>query len=327
MAAAYGLEDLRFGPDYLIPKPFDPRLIVELPAAVAEAAMETGVATRPLADLDAYRQSLSQRVIKTFLIMKPMFEVARADPQRLVYTDGEEERVLRAVQTVIDERLARPILIGRPDVIQTRIERLGLSFRLDARRRAGQPRQRPALQRLCRRSTSSAWARNGVTPQGAREVVRTRRSVIAAIMLARGEADAMLAGPVGRFATHLRHVSQVIGLRPEMLEASTVHALVLDSGALFIADTSVGFDPEAALIAETALKAAEIVRGFGLEPKVALVSHSDFGSRDTASARKMRAALALLRRAAPGLEVDGEMQADTALLPATPAAAPARARR
>jgi malate dehydrogenase (oxaloacetate-decarboxylating)(NADP+) len=157
--------------------------------------------------------------------------------------------------------------------------------------------------------------RRGVTPQGAREILRTRRSVIAAVMLARGEADAMLAGPVGQFATHLRHVVQVIGLRPEMQEASTVHALVLDSGALFIADTSVSYDPDATLIAETTVKAADIVRGFGLEPKVALISHSDFGSRDTPSSQKMRAALAILRRVAPELEVDGEMQADTALMP------------
>ena len=314
VAAAYGLEELRFGPDYLIPKPFDPRLIVELPSAVALAAMETGVATRPLPDLEAYRQSLSQRVIKSGLIMKPIFEVARAEPQRLVYTDGEEERVLRAVQTVLDERLARPILIGRPEVIETRIERLGLSLRLGTDVELVNPNSDPRyndyvafyLERM---------ARKGVTPQGAREALRTRRTVIAAVMLARGEADAMLAGPVGQFATHLRHVTQVIGLRPEMHEASTVHALVLDTGALFIADTSVGFDPPAALIAETATRAAGIVRGFGIEPKVALISHSNFGSRDTPSARKMQEALAILRRTSPELEVDGEMQADTALLP------------
>ncbi|HEX6015702.1 MAG TPA: phosphate acyltransferase, partial [Geminicoccaceae bacterium] len=313
VAIIYGLEHLGFGPDYLIPKPFDPRLLAELSTAVARAAMESGVATRPLADLEAYREGLARRVIRTGLVMKPMFERARAEPQRLVYTDGEEERVLRAVQAVLDERLARPILIGRPEVVEARVERLGLTFRLGADVELVNPNSDPRyndyvafyLERM---------GRKGVTPQGARETVRTRRTVIAAIMLARGEADAMLAGPVGQFATHLRHVVNVVGLRPEMREASTVHALVLDEGALFIADTSVSYDPAPELIAETALRASEIVRGgFGLEPKVALVSHSDFGSRDTPSSRKMREALALLRRMAPDLEVDGEMQADTAL--------------
>ena len=314
VAAAYGLDFLTFGPDYLIPKPFDPRLIVELSSAVAKAAMDTGVATRPLADLHAYREALSRRVIKTGLLMKPIFEAARADPQRLVYTDGEEERVLRAVQVVVEEGLARPILIGRPEVIASRVERLGLSLRAGADYELCNPDSDPRyndyvafyLERMARR---------GVTPQGAREIVRTRRTVIAAIMLARGEADALLAGPVGHFPSHLRHVAQVVGLRPEMQDASTVHALVLDTGALFVADTSVGYDPSPSLIAETAVRAAGIVRVFGLEPKVALVSHSNFGSRDTPSARKMREALAILRRTAPELEVDGEMQADTALAP------------
>jgi malate dehydrogenase (oxaloacetate-decarboxylating)(NADP+) len=251
-------------------------------------------------------------VIKSGLIMKPIFERARTAPQRLVYTDGEEERVLRAVQVVVDERLAWPILIGRPEVIEHRIERLGLSLRLGDDFELCNPNSDPRyneyvafyLERLARR---------GTTPQAAREIVRTRRTVIAAVMLARGEADAMLAGPVGQVLTHLRHIVQVIGLRPEMHEASGVHALVLDQGALFIADTSVSYDPTAALIAEIAIKAAEMVRGFGVEPKVALISHSNFGSRDTPSAQKMREALSILRRVAPELEVDGEMQTDTAL--------------
>jgi malate dehydrogenase (oxaloacetate-decarboxylating)(NADP+) len=313
VAMAYGLEHLGFGPDYLIPKPFDPRLLAELSTAVARAAMETGVATRPLADLEAYREGLARRVIRTGLVMKPMFERARAEPQRLVYTDGEEERVLRAVQAVLDERLARPILIGRPEVVEARVERLGLTFRPGADVELVNPNSDPRYNEYVA-FYLERMGRKGVTPQAARETVRTRRTVIAAIMLARGEADAMLAGPVGQFATHLRHVTNVVGLRPGMREASTVHALVLDEGALFIADTSVSYDPGPELIAETALRASEIVRGgFGLEPKVALVSHSDFGSRDTPSSRKMREALALLRRMAPDLEVDGEMQADTAL--------------
>jgi malate dehydrogenase (oxaloacetate-decarboxylating)(NADP+) len=313
VATAYGLEHLGFGPDYLIPKPFDPRLLAELSTAVARAAMESGVATRSLADIEAYREGLARRVIRTGLVMKPMFERARAEPRRLVYTDGEEERVLRAVQAVLDERLARPVLIGRPEVVEARIERLGLTFRPGVDVELVNPNSDPRYNDYVA-FYLGRMGRKGVTPQAARETVRTRRTVIAAIMLARGEADALLAGPVGEFATHLGHVADVVGLRPGMREASTVHALVLDEGALFVADTSVSFDPGPELIAETALRASEIVRGgFGLEPKVALVSHSDFGSRDTPSSRKMREALALLRRMAPDLEVDGEMQADTAL--------------
>jgi len=315
VTAAYGVDELSFGPDYLIPKPFDTRLIVELPVAVAKAAMDTGVASRPLPDVEAYRQRLSQRVIRSGLMMKPIFEAARAHPQRLVYTDGEEERVLRAAQVVVEEGLARPILIGRPEVVEARVEKLGL--RLEAGRDYelcnpnSDPRYNDYVAFYLERT-----ARKGITPQNARETLRTRRTVIAAVMLARGEADAMLAGPVGNFASHLRHITDVIGLRPQMSEASTVHALVMDGGPLFIADTSVSIDPSPPQIAETAIRASALLRGFGLEPKVALVSHSNFGSRDTPSARKMREALAILRKTAPALEVDGEMQADSALLPA-----------
>jgi malate dehydrogenase (oxaloacetate-decarboxylating)(NADP+) len=315
VAAAYGLEDLVFGPEYLIPKPFDPRLIVELPSAVAAAATATGVATRPLADPAAYRQRLQQRVFRSGLIMRPLFELARRDPQRLVYADGEEERVLRAVQSVVEEGLARPILVGRPDVVATRIERLGLRLREGEDFELVNPNSDPRYNEYVALYLER-MARRGVTPQAAREIVRTRRTVIAAVMLARGEADAMLAGPVGRFSANLRHVVDVLGLRPECREASTVHLLVLERGALFVADTSVSEDPSPEQVCETALQAAETVRRFGLEPKVALLSHSNFGSRDTRSAEKMRAALALIRAAAPGLEVDGEMQADTALDPA-----------
>ena len=314
VTAAYGVEELRFGPDYLIPKPFDTRLIVELPPAVAKAAMDTGVATRPLADPALYRQRLSQRVIRSGLMMKPIFEAAVANPQRLVYTDGEEERVLRAVQVVVEEGLAKPILIGRPEVIEARVEKLGLGLRAGRHFELCNPDSDPRYNDYVAFYLERT-ARKGVTPANAREALRTRRTVIGAVMLARGEADAMLAGPVGNLGTHLRHINDVIGLRPQMSEASAVHALVLDGGALFIADTSVSYEPSAALIAETAIRAAALVRGFGLEPKVALVSHSNFGSRDTPSSRKMREALALLREAAPALEVDGEMQVDTALSP------------
>ena len=312
VSAVYGQEALRFGPDYLIPKPFDPRLVVELPAAVAKAAIESGVATRPIADLAAYRARLGQRVWKSGFLVRPLFERARAQPQRLVYTDGEEERVLRAVQVVVEEGLARPILIGRPEVVASRIQRLGLPLEPGRDFELCNPDSDPRYNEYVA-FYQERLGRHGVTPELAREIVRTRRTVIAAIMVARGEADALLAGPVGRFLSHLRHILDVLGLRPEMREASAVHGIVLDRGGLFIADTSVAEDPSAEQIASTTIHAAAIVRGFGLEPKVALVSYSNFGSRDTASARKMRAALALLRERAPELEVDGEMQADTAL--------------
>src|SRR3954451_17294690 len=312
VAAAYGLEDLVFGPEYLIPKPFDPRLIVELPTAVAKAAMDSGVATRPLAEPAAYRRGLQQRVFRSGLIMRPLFEQAGRSPQRLVYADGEEERVLRAVQVVLEERLARPILIGRPEVVESRIGRLGPNIRPGRDFELVNPNSDPRYNDYVA-FYLDRMGRRGVTPQAARELVRTRRTVIAAVMLARGEADAMLAGPVGRFSANLRHVLDVIGLRPEVREASTVHILVLETGALFLADTSVGVDPSPEQLCETTLRAADLVRQFGLEPKVALLSHSNFGSADTPSAHKMRVSLHLIREAAPDLEVDGEMQADTAL--------------
>ncbi len=312
VSAVYGVEQLTFGPDYIIPKPFDPRLIVDVPLAVAKAAMESGVATRPLADLDAYRQSLSQRVFRSGLLMRPLFDLARSAPQRLVYTDGEEERVLRAVQVVVDEGLARPILIGRPEVIGTRIARLGLRLQVGRDFELCNPDSDPRYNEYVALYLER-MARRGVTPQHAREIVRTRRTVIGAIMLQRGEADALLAGPVGSFESHLRHICGFIGLQPGVQEASTVHALVLDNGPLFIADTNVIYDPPAAGIAETTLRASEVVRRFGIEPKVALLSHSNFGTANTPSACKMREALEIVRSHAPELEVDGEMHADAAL--------------
>ncbi len=313
VAAAYGLESLSFGPDYLIPKPFDPRLITEIPPAVARAAMESGVATRPIDDLEEYQRRLGQLVFKSSFLMKPLFEKARQQPQRIVYADGEEERVLRAVQVVVEEGLARPILIGRPEVVRSRIERYGLRIRPGLDFELCNPDSDPRYNDYVA-FYRSRMARRGVTPQMAREVVRTRRTVIGAIMVARGEADALIAGPVGVFESHLRHVLGVLGKDDRLREASTLHALVLDSGTLFLADTYVSYDPPAEDIAETALQAAERVRRFGIEPKVALVSHSNFGTRDTPSSLKMRQALRLIRERAPALEVDGEMHADAALL-------------
>ena len=309
---AYGLEQLTFGSDYLIPKPFDPRLIVEIPPAVAKAAMASGVAERPIAEFAAYRQQLSNRVVKSGLLMKPLYEAAGTAPQRIVYTDGEEERVLRAVQIALDEGLAKPILIGRPEVVDLRLERAGLRIR------AGVDFElvNPQSDRRFNDYVSfflERMGRKGVTPQGAREIVRTRPAVIAAIMLARGEADAMLAGPVGVFESHLKHLVNVIGLSAGVERPTSIRAVVRDGGTLFMADTAVRYDPSALEIAELTLQAAATVRRFGIEPKVALLSHSNFGSRDTPSAAKMRAALALIRTREPSLQVDGEMHGDAAL--------------
>jgi malate dehydrogenase (oxaloacetate-decarboxylating)(NADP+) len=312
VAAAYGLSSLSFGPDCFIPKPFDSRLAVELPVAVARAAMESGVATRPIADFEAYRERLSQFVFRSGLAMKPIFERARERPMRVVFADGEEPRILRAVEVLLDERLARPILIGRPEVVQSRIERLGLRFRAGDEVELCNPDSDPRYDDYVAHYLG-CMGRHGVTPEAAREIVRTRTTVIGAIMVGRAEADALIAGPTGRFEGHLRHIREVLGLRAEARECSSVHLVILERGALFMADTYVSIDPAAEEIAETTLMATETVRRFGIEPKVALLSHSSFGSLETASAAKMRRALALVRERAPALEVDGEMHADAAL--------------
>ncbi|MEX1205707.1 MAG: NADP-dependent malic enzyme [Dongiaceae bacterium] len=312
VAAAYGGEALGFGPDYLIPRPFDPRLIVELAPAVAKAAMDSGVATRPIHDFAAYRDRLTRFVFRSGLVMKPIFERARRDPRRLVYADGEEPRVLRAAQTAVDEGLVRPILIGRRRVVRQRIERLGLRLRHGVDFEITDPQ--------ADRRFRDYWGlyhrlmeRKGVTPEHAQAVVRTRNTAIAALMVKRGEAEAMICGVVGRFDRHLKDVLDVIGLAPGVAEASAVNVLILPHGTFFLCDTQVTPDPTAEQVAEMTLLAAEAVRRFGVTPKVALLSHSSFGSADTASARKMRAALGLIQARAPDLEIDGEMHGDAAV--------------
>jgi len=312
VAAAYGGEALGFGPDYLIPRPFDPRLIVELAPAVAKAAMDSGVATRPIGDFAAYRDRLTRFVFRSGLVMKPIFERARRDPRRLVYADGEEPRVLRAAQTAVDEGLVRPILIGRRRVVRQRIERLGLRLRHGVDFEITDPQ--------ADRRFRDYWGlyhrlmeRKGVTPEHAQAVVRTRNTAIAALMVKRGEAEAMICGVVGRFDRHLKDVLDVIGLAPGVAEASAVNVLILPHGTFFLCDTQVTPDPTAEQVAEMTLLAAEAVRRFGVTPKVALLSHSSFGSADTASARKMRAALGLIQARAPDLEIDGEMHGDAAV--------------
>jgi malate dehydrogenase (oxaloacetate-decarboxylating)(NADP+) len=312
VAMAYGEQDLAFGPDYLIPRPFDPRLIGKIAPAVAQAAMAGGVATRPIADLDAYRQRLNQFVYQSGLIMKPVFAAAKAAPRRVVYAEGEDERVLRAAQVVIDEGIARPTLIGRPDVVRMRVERLGLRIRQDQDFDLVDPNRDPR-----HREYSAAYhrlaERRGVTPQIARLEMRRRYTLIGAMLMHMGAADAMLCGAVGRYDSHLRFIDQVIGLRAGVNHYAAMNALLLPKRTVFICDTYVNYDPGAEQIAEMTVLAAEEIRRFGIVPRVALLSHSSFGTADTPTAAKMRRALKLLEAQAPDLEVEGEMHGDAAL--------------
>jgi malate dehydrogenase (oxaloacetate-decarboxylating)(NADP+) len=311
---AYGGRVPHFGADYLIPRPFDPRLLVQVAPAVAKAAMESGVATRPLADLDAYIEKLTEFVFRTGLTMKPVFERARANPQRVVYAEGEEETVLRAVQTVVDEGLAMPILIGRPDVIERRIERIGL------RLQAGRDFELVNLHSDPR--FDSYWQqyyalmqRRGVTPASAKAIVRSRSTAVAALMVERGEADAMICGVVGRHQRKAAYIRDIIGLDPGVKALAAMAGVVNDKGLTFFLDTHSQPDPSAEQIADATLQATTRLKLLGVRPRVALIAGSNFGSRNTAAARKMQAALALLRERAPGLEVEGEMQPDVALNP------------
>ncbi|MDB5591713.1 NADP-dependent malic enzyme [Enterovirga sp.] len=312
VARAYGGEARPFGPDSLIPSPFDPRLILRIAPAVAEAAMQTGVARRPVPDLDAYAESLGRFVFRSGFVMKPLFTAAKAAPKRVVYAEGEDERVLRAVQVVIEERIARPILIGRPAVIEARLKRFGLSMvpgrDFDLTNPEDDPRYRDYVATFL-----EVAGRKGITPDAARTLVRTNATVIGALALRRGDADALLCGLEGRFRSNLRHISDIVGLAPGIQDLAAMSLLITSKGAYFLADTHVRPEPTAEEIADMAISCASHVRRFGMQPKIALVSHSDFGSSDSLSAKKMRSALALVRERAPTLEVDGEMAADTAL--------------
>ncbi len=312
VANAYGGSAPLFGPTSLIPAPFDPRLILRIAPAVAKAAMATGVAKKPITDFDAYAEQLNRFVFRSGFIMKPVFAQAKANPKRVIYADGEDERVLRAAQVVLEERMAIPILIGRPNVVETRIKRFGLSIQpgrdFELVNPTDDKRYRDYVAALI-----EAAGRKGVTPDAARTIVRTSNTAIAALALRRGDADAMLCGLEGRFRTRLNMIRDVIGLAPDARNFSALSLLVTNRGHYFIADTHVRQNPTALEIAEMTVKCAEHVRRFGMTPKVALISDSDFGSDDSPAALKMREALGLVHALNPALEIDGEMQADSAL--------------
>ncbi|OCK53927.1 NADP-dependent malic enzyme [Bradyrhizobium sp. LMTR 3] len=301
-----------FGPGSLIPSPFDPRLILRIAPAVARAAMDSGVATRPIKNFDEYRALLERFAFRSGLVMKPMFAKAKTQPVRVIYAEGEDERVLRATQVVLEEKLARAILVGRPSVVEARIKRFGLSMKagedFDLVNPEDDPRYRSYVQ-----SYIDVAGRHGVTPDAARTVVRTNNTVIAALAVVRGEADAMLCGVEGRYMSHLRHVREIIGFLPGTSDYAALALMITSKGSYFIADTQVRPSPSAEELAEMASLAALHVQRFNFKPKVAFVSHSDFGSYDTDSSRKMRRATQLLKEKHPGLEADGEMQGDTAL--------------
>ena len=313
VAAAYGERDLKFGPEYLIPKPFDPRLISAIAPAVAQAAMDSGVASHPLNDIEAYRESLSQYVYSSGLIMRPLFSAAKAAPAtRIVYAEGEDDRVLRAVQIVVDEGLAQPILIGRVEVIKRRIEKHGLRIRPGVDFELVNPQSDPRY-RVYHEEYFKLTQRCGVSPQYARIEMRRRATLIGAMMIHLGDADGLICGTFGSHDLHLHYINQVIGARSGVRNYYALNVLMLPKRTLFICDTGVQHDPTAEQIAEMAWLAAEKVRQFGLEPKAALVSHSSFGSSDSPSATKMRQALHLIEQYAPDLEVEGEMHGDAAL--------------
>ncbi|EOC1334472.1 NADP-dependent oxaloacetate-decarboxylating malate dehydrogenase [Cronobacter turicensis] len=313
VASAYEDQELSFGPDYIIPKPFDPRLIVTIAPAVAKAAMDSGVATRPIEDFDAYKDKLTEFVYKTNLFMKPVFNQARKDPKRVVLTEGEEPRVLHATQELITLGLAKPVLVGRPGVIEMRLKKLGLQIEAGKDFEIVNNESDPRFKEYWN-EYYSIMKRRGITQEQAQRAVIGNSTVIGAIMVHRGEVDAMICGTIGDYHEHFSVVQQIFGYRDGVKAAGAMNALLLPSGNTFIADTYVNDDPTPEQLAEITVMAAETVRRFGIEPKVALLSHSNFGSSDSPAASKMRETLQLVRERAPDLMIDGEMHGDAALV-------------
>nr|WP_297353710.1 NADP-dependent malic enzyme [uncultured Caldimonas sp.] len=312
VAAAYPGEEMSFGAEYLIPKPFDSRLILRIAPAVAKAAAESGVATRPIADLDAYRESLLKFVTHTGMFMRPVFMAARRAPKRIVFAEGEDERALRAVQIGLEEGIVKPIVVGRPAVIEQRIARAGLRLKPGVDFELTNPEDDPRFRQYWE-AYHRLKGRDGITPEAAKAAVRRSNTLIGSLMVHLGDADGMVCGLVGRYDHHLEHIRDVIGKRPDVHTLAALNALMLDQYTLFIADTFVNEDPDAESLAEIAAMSCETVREFGLTPRVAFLSHSMFGSSTRPSARKMRAARDIFRERHPGIEADGEMQGDAAL--------------
>jgi malate dehydrogenase (oxaloacetate-decarboxylating)(NADP+) len=312
VANAYAGEELSFGPEYIIPKPFDPRLIIRIAPAVAAAAAASGVATRPIKDMEAYRQKLMTLVYHSGQLMRPLFKQAKSAPKRVIYADGEDERVLRAAQTIIDEKFAYPILVGRPSVIDMRIKKFGLRLKAGDDFEIVNPEDDERFN-----ETWSAYyklkGRDGVTPEIAKAMVRKHNSLIGVLLLQRGDADALICGVASRFDNQLKYVEEIIGLKHGAQTFAAMNVLMLPSQTLFVCDTHVNEDPTAEQIADMTVQAAQEVLRFGIVPKIALLSHSNFGSRPTASSRKMAYARQLIAERAPHLEVEGEMHADSAL--------------
>ena len=315
VAQAYGGESLSFGAEYLIPRPFDPRLITRIAPAVAKAAMDSGVATSPIADFAAYREKLNQFVYHSGLVMKPIFAAAKQNPSRIVFAEGEDERVLRAVQVILDEGLAKPIVIGRPQVLARRIEQFGLRLKPGADFEVVNP-ESDERYRDYWMAYHKLTERKGITPQVAKVEMRRRFTLIGAMMIHMGDADGMICGTFGTNQQHLQYVEQIIGKRPGVNVYAGMNGLILQNRQVFIVDTHVNLDPSAEEIAEITIIAADELRRFGIVPKVALLSHSNFGTSNAASALKMRHALALIQSRTPDLEVEGEMHGDAALDPA-----------
>ena len=314
VAAAYADEKLRFGPDYLIPKAFDPRLIEVVPMAVVKAAMASGVATRPIEDLEAYRQTLHEFVNQAGLFMQPIIELAKKAPAKIVYAEGDNDDVLIAIQAVLDEKIATPILIGRRDRIEMKIERLGLRINLDKDVEILNPDRNEKFEEYAA-FYHKLVGRNGVSVAAARKIMHGDNTAVAAVMVARGEADGLICGKVGRFDFHLREIMQLLGPKDKTQLVSSVAMLLLPEGPLFLADTAMNLDPTAEELVKIAEASIELVKRFGIEPKVALLSHSNFGTSNNPSARKVRKAAEVLRGTYPDLQIDGEMHVLSALNP------------
>ncbi len=312
VASAYGDESLTFGPDYIIPTPFDPRLITKIAPAVAKAAMDSNVATRPIKNFEIYTEKLTNFVYQSGFLMKPVFTAAKAANRKVIYSEGEDERVLRAVQVVVDEKLAAPVLIGRPDVIKMRIEKAGLRIQPGTHFEIVNPESDPRYREVWQ-EYYHIMRRKGVSPDAAKVHVRQSNTLIGSMLVKRGEADAMLCGTFGGHNTHLKHIANVIGLKAEATIFAAMNVLMLPKRTLFVSDTYVNENPTAEQIAEITLMAAEVVKRFGLAAKIALLSHSNFGTDSSPSATKMSRALDILEAEHPDLEIDGEMHGDAAL--------------